>query len=55
MDLDDARRMALALPGAAESTWFGLPTFKVRSKFFAGPGKDGASLVPRPTSTNVNT
>jgi hypothetical protein len=47
MDLDDARRMALALPGAGEGTWFGLPTFKVRSKFFAGLGKDGASLVLR--------
>jgi hypothetical protein len=47
MDFDDARRMALALPGAGEGTWFGLPTFKVRSKFFAGLGKDGASLVLR--------
>lgn len=47
MDFDDVRRMAMALPGAAESTWFGLPTFKVRSKFFAGRGKDGASLVLR--------
>jgi hypothetical protein len=47
MDLDDVRRMALALPGAHEGTWFGLPTFKVRSKFFAGAGKDGASLVVR--------
>lgn len=47
MNLDDARRMALALPGADEGTWFGLPTFKVRSKFFAGLGKDGASLVLR--------
>jgi hypothetical protein len=24
-----------------------VPTFRVRSKFFAEPGKDGASLVPR--------
>jgi hypothetical protein len=47
MDLDDARKMALALPGAGEGTWFGLPTFKVRSKFFAGMAKDGASLVLR--------
>ena len=39
--------MALALPGAEEGAWFGLPTFKVRSKFFAGLGKDGASLVLR--------
>lgn len=47
MTFDDVRRMALALPGAHETTWFGLPTFKVRSKFFAGAGKDGASLVLR--------
>lgn len=47
MDLDDVRRMALALPGAEEGTWFGLPTFRVRSKFFAGMAKDGASLVLR--------
>lgn len=47
MDLDDVRRMALALPGAEEGTWFGLPTFRVRSKFFAGLGKDGASVVLR--------
>jgi hypothetical protein len=47
MDFDDVRRMALALPGADEGTWFGLPTFRVRSKFFAGLGKDGVSLVVR--------
>ena len=47
MDFDDARRMALALPGAEETTWFGLPTFSVRSKFFAGLAKDRASLVVR--------
>lgn len=47
MDLQDARRIALALPGATEGTWFGLPAFTVRSKFFAGLAKDGASLVLR--------
>ncbi len=47
MTLDDVRQMTLALPGAGEGTWFGLPTFNVRSKFFAGLGKDGASLVLR--------
>ena len=39
--------MAMALAVAREGTWFGLPAFRVRSKFFAGPGKDGASRVPR--------
>jgi hypothetical protein len=47
MDFDDVRRMALALPGAEESTPFGKQTFKVRSKFFAGLAKDGVSLVVR--------
>lgn len=47
MDFDDARRMALALPGADQGAWFGLPTFTVRSKFFAGLGKDGAARVLR--------
>jgi hypothetical protein len=47
MTLADARKLALALPGTDEGTWFGLPTFKVRSKFFAGVAKDGESLVLR--------
>jgi hypothetical protein len=47
MDFDDVRRVALALPGAEESTWFGKLTFKIRSKFFAGVAKDGVSLVVR--------
>lgn len=46
--------MALSLPGADEGTRFERPTLRVRSKFFAGPGKDGASVVLRFSSARAN-
>jgi hypothetical protein len=45
VDLDALRDWALALPETEESTHFGLPTFKVRGKPFAGPHKDATHVV----------
>jgi hypothetical protein len=45
MDFDEARRMALALPGAEEGTSYGTPAFFVRRKLFARLREDGDSLV----------
>jgi hypothetical protein len=42
-----ARKLALALPEAAESTSYGTPAFKVRGKLFARLHQDGESLVVR--------
>lgn len=39
--LDDIRGFALALPEVEEGTHFGLPSFKVKGKGFAGLQKDG--------------
>jgi hypothetical protein len=41
------RKLALALPGAEESTSYGTPAFKVRGKLFARLHQDGESLVVR--------
>lgn len=45
MDFDEARRVALALPGAEEGTSYGTPAFFVRRKLFARLREDGDSLV----------
>lgn len=45
MDFDEARRIALALPGAEEGTSYGTPAFFVRRKLFARLREDGDSLV----------
>lgn len=47
MKFDDARRMALALPGAEEGTSYGTPAFQVRRKTFARLREDGDTLVLR--------
>lgn len=44
-DFEDVRRIALALPEVEESTWFGTPSFKVRTKSFARLREDGENLV----------
>jgi Uncharacterized protein conserved in bacteria len=41
------RKLALALPGAEESTSYGTPAFKVRGRLFARLHQDGESLVVR--------
>ena len=41
MTLDDARRLALALPDAAEQDHHGMPSFRVRGKIFATVPDDG--------------
>lgn len=43
--LEDLRRCAQALPEVEESTHFGLPSFKVRGKPFAGVEKTGETAV----------
>lgn len=45
LDLDALRAWALALPETEEAMHFGLPTFKVRGKPFAGPHKDATHVV----------
>jgi hypothetical protein len=35
LTFDDARKMALALPGTEEKTSYGVPAFYVRGKMFA--------------------
>ena len=42
---DTVRRLALALPGAEESTSYGTPAFKVKGKLFVRFHQDGESLV----------
>jgi hypothetical protein len=42
-----ARRLALALPGVAEGTSYGTPSFKVLGKFFFRLREDGGSLAVR--------
>jgi hypothetical protein len=44
LTLDDARRLALALPEAVEAPHFDLASFRVRGKIFATAPKDGATL-----------
>jgi hypothetical protein len=34
LSFDDVRRLALALPGVEEATWYGTPGFKVKGKGF---------------------
>jgi hypothetical protein len=55
MHLHDVRQMALALPGAGEGTRFGLPTFNVRSKFFAGLEKMALRWCCAATGSRVDT
>lgn len=43
--LDDVRRYALALPETVESTHFGMPSFRVADKGFAGVSKDGTRVM----------
>ena len=45
MNFDTVREIAQALPGAEESTSYGTPAFKVKSKLFARQHQDGESLV----------
>jgi hypothetical protein len=45
MNLDEVRRMALAFPGAEESTSYGTCSFRVRRTLFARLRDDGESLV----------
>ncbi|MEO6340124.1 MAG: MmcQ/YjbR family DNA-binding protein [Caulobacteraceae bacterium] len=47
MTFDDVRAIALALPGAEESTSYGTPAFKVGGKMLARKHQDGVSLVVR--------
>jgi len=42
---DTVRRLALALPEAAEGTSYGTPAFKVRGKLFARLREEGDVLV----------
>ena len=42
---DTVRQLALALPGAEESTSYGTPAFKVKGKLFVRFHQDGESLV----------
>ena len=42
---DTVREIAQTLPGAAESTSYGTPAFKVKGKLFARQHQDGESLV----------
>lgn len=45
MNLDEVRRMALALPGAEEGTSYGTCAFFVKRKLFARLREDGESLL----------
>jgi hypothetical protein len=42
---ETVRRLALALPGAAEGTSYGTPAFRVRGKLFVRFHQDGDSVV----------
>jgi hypothetical protein len=42
---DTVREIARTLPGAEESTSYGTPAFKLKSKLFARQHQDGESLV----------
>jgi hypothetical protein len=42
---EDARRIALGLPGVEESTSYGTPAFKVKGKLILRFHQDGESLV----------
>ena len=42
---ETVREIARTLPGAAESTSYGTPAFKVKKKLFARQHQDGESLV----------
>jgi hypothetical protein len=42
---DTVRKLALAFPGAEESTSYGTPAFKVRGKLFVRLHQSGESLV----------
>ncbi len=45
---DDVRRIALALPGAEESTHYGGPAFKVNGRAFVNPARvDGDAIMLR--------
>lgn len=43
--LEDIRQYALALPEVEETTHFGLPSFKVKGKPFAGVEKGDATAI----------
>src|SRR4051812_13101263 len=47
MTFEEIRQIALALPGAEESTSYGTPAFKVAGKMLARKHQDGVSLVVR--------
>ena len=44
---DDVRRIALALPGAEETTSYGQPCFKVNGRPFVNTGRVEGAIVPR--------
>lgn len=43
-DADDVRTIALSLPETEEKLAWGMPTFRVRGKIFAGLSDDDASI-----------
>ena len=45
MELEEVRRIALALPGVTEGTAYGTRAFHVRRKLFARMREDGETLV----------
>lgn len=49
MIFDNARRLALALPGVKEGTSYGTAAFRVKGKLFARLHDDGESLILRAT------
>jgi hypothetical protein len=44
---DDVRRIALALPGAEETTTYGRPCFKVNGRPFVNTGRVEGAIVTR--------
>ena len=51
---DDARAIALALPGAEEGAHMGHPDFRVRGKIFASLPPDGRSVSLKVTPANLD-
>jgi hypothetical protein len=45
MTYDEVRRMVLAWPGVEDGTSYGVPSLKIKGKFFTRLKEDGDSLV----------